>query len=257
MLKFSVLLLISFWAITALAQETIVVDDMCRAGTSRPPRQTIVLVDQAVISARPDIGSPNRRWINKILEIVGVHVGQPALVSLPGERITVIVSRDDGTTWVRMTACPPTSKQEEVEIRSKFNVALAALPRVLFAKILDGHQVPTGLSNSSFVKSFGTLAGTLNLREGTHRLVVISPLYIQELSNFSDPEAARAAGFAAAAMTGTDLQQSEIYLTEMSVVAGPYSWDFCHAFFQGMNSRLVDISGVSFPKMAVSPSFRP
>jgi hypothetical protein len=268
----------------ASALETVNADSACHLeGMRRPLRQTVVVLDQALIvpQAGQDIGAANRAWLNTILTIAGVQAGQASTISAPRERITVIVAREDGGDLIRIfTGCSPTYSQDEIAemksssgglkgsvdwllgksvdarieneqktFRARLAVALAELPKMPKPKSANA----TGSASPTFLGAFALLAGTIDLGEGIPRLFVLSPMNGEFLRGFQDVKSARSAGFDLAERINGDLQRAEVYVQGVSNNGAKYARDFIQAFFLGIKGRVSGISGETLPAVADQP----
>ena len=228
-------------ALPAAALEAIVADSACRAeGLARPLRQTIVVVDQATVESKTgsDVGDINRRWIGTIVTLAGVQEGQNTVVSMPRERLTVLVAMQDGTDLARVfTGCPPTYSQDELAELEKSNQGLSGQLRIfvgrdprsrveaeqkafratLLEALVQVARLPsvkpgaTAPDSAGFLNALLAVNANFDSAQGIPRLIVISPMTLPNAPR--DAKSAREAGFALALKLGADLQRAEVYVT--------------------------------------------
>lgn len=274
----------------AWALETVVSESACRVSDFSPPlRQTIVVLDQAVVETANgnEISDQNRRWITAIVTLAGVQEGQRGTVSAPRERITVLIALQDGADLVRVfTGCAPTFSADEIESlergnsgwmgelkvfigkdpRSRIEAEQKAFRASLLGSLVQLTRLPGARRPNernalqtdrqlagSFLEAMSPISRTFDIAYGIPRIVVISPMDFAPVKAFQEVKAAREAGFEFATKLGGDLQRAEVYLTAISKSSGKFMREFAHAFFLGSKGRLVATSLETLPSLTDAP----
>jgi len=184
------------------AAETVVAEEACTLeGFSRPLRQTIAVIDELAIEpwTNGEMSDGNRRWMNAVIGLAGVHDGQRNENSAPRERITVLLARANGSDLVRVfTGCPPTFSRDEFDkldanstgLKRSFDAWLGKDPssrveadqkafrvKLLGALVqLTKDAVKTKSAESGFLSLLPDVGRSFDLGSGIPRIVIFSPL---------------------------------------------------------------------------------
>lgn len=267
----SVTLLLAVPAAARSSLDLIRYEQGCPQGSEpRSLRQTIVVLDESVVSAQADV---NQRWTRMIVDAADARDGQGGTLAAR-ERFTLLVARRDGSEMVPLfIGCSPNQTSDEIarrksgdsmldrffgndvesrrqKARSEFSGALArALAQV---QKQSAEIAAEPIARGAFVKALQNAGRLADPDLGLARFVLITPFAVTDNSQLRDVPAARSAGFALAERSGVDFGRSEVYLAGAALGDGPLV-EFVRAFVLGSRGNLVAARSDALPRFAPEP----
>jgi hypothetical protein len=260
---------------TVAAQEMIRFEAPCKAGASSL-RQTLVVLDEAIVSPDP-VGHPSHlRWTRPILDSADLVGPASAGRLLPRERLTIYLARRATSDLSPLfVGCSPNMESAEIErmraerssissfIFGSVERDLEAQRKSFDAAIRDAiAQVRKAVPTSDGPHRSGTLTGLLpplralsqsiDLSRGVPRIVILSPFTV-EPATIKDTRTAREAGFAVGADAGLDLRRAEIVALGFSGNPGQHLQSHVEAFFLRSKGQLVGWRSDGLPQLPDAP----
>lgn len=237
----------------------------------RPLRQTVVVLDEAMVSGSAEA---NQLWKRIVVEAADAReVGNGTLG--PRERLTLLVARRDGSEVVPLfVGCSPNLPAEEAarargadsamdrflgndsESRQKKSrdVFAGGLARALAqvaarAEALAGTPAPP----DAFLRALRNAGRLADPNHGLPRLVLVSPFQVAPKPAPATAQAAREQGFALAERSGLDLGRAEVYLAGAGLGEGA-ALEFARALLLGAKGWLVAARSDGMPRPSPAPT---
>ncbi|PWR19003.1 hypothetical protein [Zavarzinia compransoris] len=285
LLALALALLLPFGAGPARAEplETVRDHQYCRTGDNRPLRQTVVVVDEALVRHRPsdaddaaDIRRHNNGWMSPILKIADAGQSAATNAMLPGELLTVQVARlESRELSLLFSGCSPNISAADLEARRQAQGTFGSLfegsvdgvqeeARDGFRKRLQGTL--NSLAGKGGVKAEAgekatpaLLPGLANggrfvdLANGIPRILLVSSFADLDPAGLADPAAARRAGLERAASLGIDLQRAEVYVVGLAPALGANAKPYVESLVLGMRGQLTGLGTQGLPALAGNP----
>lgn len=242
-------------------------------GEPRSLRQTVIVLDEAVVAAQPEA---NQRWTRIVVD--AAEARESALGNLgTRERLTLFVARRDGSELVLLfTGCSPNLPATETE---KAKAADSMMDRFLgndsgakrklaqdafgggIARALAQVQKRAGDIAAQPAPAGGLLRALQNAGRladpdlGLPRIILVSPFQIPEKGGVTDVPAARERGFQLAEKSGIDLGRAEIYLAG-AALGDTAALEFARAFLLGSKGLLAGVRSDGLPRLLPEPTTR-
>lgn len=267
----ALLLLLAGPAAAASTYEVVRQEQTCpRAKEPRSLRQTVVVVDEAIVAATPEA---NQRWTRMVVEAADAREVSTGALGLR-ERLSIHVARRDGSELVPLfVACAPNLGSEEVErqrgadtlldrflgkdaesrrrqARTDFANGLArALTQVQRqAPAIAAEPAPPG----ALVKALQNAGRLADPEQGLPRFVLVSPFDLPERSR-GEIQDARSRGLALAERSGIDLGRAEVYLAG-AVLGDAAALEFARTFLLGSKGLLAGARSDGLPRLLPEPT---
>jgi hypothetical protein len=262
---------------TVAAQEMIRFEAPCKAGASSL-RQTLVILDEAIVSPDP-VGHPSHlRWTRPILDAADLVGPASAGRLLPRERLTIYLARRTTSDLSPLfVGCSPNMDSADIE---RLRADRSSLSSFLFGSVereLEAQrksfdaairdaiaQVRKAVPTGDGPHRSGTLTGLLpplralsqsiDLSRGIPRIVILSPFAV-EPATIKDTRTAREAGFAIGADAGLDLRRAEIVALGFSGNPGQHLQSHVEAFFLRSKGQLIGWRSDGLPQLPGAPGF--
>lgn len=259
-------------AAAAPAYEAVRQEQACpREREPRPLRQTVLVLDEAVVSGSAEA---NQLWKRMVVEAADAReVGTGTLA--PRERFTLLVARRDGSEVVTLfTGCSPNlagdeaarargadtaverffgndSESRQKKSRETFAGGLArALAQVAArAETLAGAPAPP----AAILRALQNTGRLADPNHGLPRLVLVSPFQVAPKPAPAAVQAAREQGFALAERSGLDLGRAEVYLAGAALGEGA-ALEFARALLLGSKGWLAGARSDGLPRLGPEPA---
>ncbi|KQP51454.1 MULTISPECIES: hypothetical protein [unclassified Methylobacterium] len=255
----------------ATAYEVVRQEQTCpRAGEPRSLRQTVVVLDEAIVSGE---AQANQRWTRMVVEAADAR--EASLGTLGArERFTVMVARRDGSELVPLfVGCSPNLSHEEAQAAGKADslfdtfigtgqaakgkaaregfasgIARAVAQVQKRAAEIAAVPVPTG----GLLGALQTAGRLADLNHGLPRFLLVTPFQVTDRSSFKDVGSARERGFQLAEKTGIDFGRAEVYLAGATLGDAP-SLEFARALVLGAKGSLAGVRSDGLPRLLAEP----
>jgi hypothetical protein len=264
-------------AIGAQALNTVEFLKFCRAPGAQPLRQTIAVVDEAVIRQPTENGSPpdNTVWTRPVLEIADAWGDVATGVMLPGEKFTLYLARGDGSELaLAFIGCSPNVDDAERarleentspalsfflggvaaqleknrrEFEDRLEDAIATIVNNAGAR--EGETVPSAILDA--LAHAGRLS---NLSSGIPRVLVISTFSGVDEAMLTSDVVARKNGLAVGGELVADFQRAEVYVSGVSPARLDKIKPFLEALFLRWRGLLVGVRATGLPPLRPAPA---
>lgn len=236
----------------------------------RSLRQTVVILDEALISVDPEVSARTTRMVVDAADARDTSTGTLGT----RERFTLLVARRDGSELVPLFAgCSPNLPADEVAQRKAQDGAFdrfvwggtesrmqkvrtdyaTAVSRALAQLRKQASEIAAEPMRAGSVVTALRNAGRLADADlGLARFIVLSPFAIVDPSGFRDVPAARRAGFDLAERSNVDFGRAEIYLAGTTIGTG-LGLEAIRAFVLGSRGQLAGIRSDALPRFAPEP----
>jgi hypothetical protein len=237
------------------------------AGQSRSLRQTVVVLDEAMVSGTPEA---NQRWTRIVVEAADAREASVGTLGAR-ERLSVLVARRDGSELVPLfLGCSANMSAEEFDrqkatdttfdrflgrdaearrktMRDDFAGGLArALTQIQRrASEIAADPVRPG----SLIRALHNAGSIADLSQGLPRFILISPFTIEAPP--TDISSARQNGFRAAEQTGVEFGRAEVYLAGATL--SDAGLEFLRAFVLGSKGILLGVRSDGVPRLQPEP----
>jgi len=238
-----------------------------------PLRQTIILLDEAMIAHGESAATSNPRLTRTILQAVDALQSQPTGNAVLRERVSVYVAKADGSqiapiflgcaaSWTQaqiadLTANDSTlttfvtggtSKRIE-NARGEYEAALAS---AVAAAIREAQ--PTDALPDAVLRSLQSSPRLMDASGGIPRLILVTPFAVSREVNWVNDQEARAAGFAAGARSGLDLRRAEVYVVGADSSSNSRLQAFAEAFLLPIRGTLAGWRSDGLPSLSNAPT---
>lgn len=246
----------------------------------KPLRQTVIVLDEAMVAAKPEA---NALWKRIVVEAADAREVETGTLG-PRERLTLLLARRDGSEMLPLfVGCSPNLPAEEVEraraadtqwqvftggdsgarlkkSREAFSNGLArALAQVAKrAEAIASVPAPPG----ALLRALQNAGRLADPNHGLPRFILVSPFAVVPKAEVTKGdgakgEAAEAAGarekgFALAERSGLDFGRAEVYLAGAQLGEGG-SLDFARALVLGVKGVLVAARSDGLPRLQPEP----
>ncbi|MEE7457871.1 hypothetical protein MPAR168_02840 [Methylorubrum populi] len=236
----------------------------------RPLRQTVIVLDEAMVEAKPEA---NALWKRIVVEAADAReVGTGTLG--PRERLTLLVARRDGSEMLPLfVGCSPNLPTDEIEraraadtqwdiftggdsgarlkkTREAFSNGLArAMAQVAKrAEAIAAVPPPPG----ALLRALQNAGRLADPNHGLPRFILVSPFAVAAKGEAAEAVSAREKGFALAERSGLDFGRAEIYLAGAQLGEGA-SLEFARALVLGAKGVLVAARSDGLPRLQPEP----
>jgi hypothetical protein len=258
------------------AQELMRFEGPCKSQTPQL-RQTVIVLDEALVSPEPSGHPSHLRWTRPILDAADLTGQTSAERLLPRERLSVFLAkRATGDLAPLFVGCSPNIDTAEL---ARLRTERSSLSSFVFGsvekdlesqrKLYDGairdafaqvrHAIPVsegphrngGLAG--LLPALRTLSQTIDLSRGIPRLIVLSPFEVDP-DSLRDAKTARESGFAAGASAGLDFRRAEVVGIGFSGTSGQHLQAYAEAFFLRSKGLVVGWRSDGLPQLPSSPN---
>ncbi|WP_398470218.1 hypothetical protein [Tardiphaga sp.] len=274
-----VALLLAF-AAPAHALELVRYDEACRSTGRVSLRQTLVIVDEALVASGPDAAVPNQRWTRALLEVAdGLPGGQRGTMN-PGEQIKIFLARQEGTELSPVfVGCSPNlsveqrnkleeggsalndfftggaAKRIENARKAYENALVRSFTAISFAKQeLVKQTAGKPPMPGSLLRAMASSPRLIDLSEGIPRIVVFSGFQLADKADWPNQKAAREAGMELATNANVDFQRAEVHVIGFPANGSPHLKAFAEAFLLRARGLLVGWRSDGVPQLLPAPT---
>jgi hypothetical protein len=270
-LPFLALLLATPAAAATSTYEAVRQEASCpRAKEPRSLRQTVVVLDEGIVSATPE---ENQRWTRIVVEAADARDVATGALGVR-ERFSIHVARRDGSELVPLfVGCAPNlgveetgrargqdsaldrfigrdadsrAKRERQDFASGLARALAQVQRQAAAIAAEPQQP------GSLVRALQNAGRLADPEQGLARFVLVTPFNLPDRAS-PDAAAARQRGFSLAERSGVDLGRAEVYVAGANLGEGA-ALDFARAFVLGSKGFLAGARSDGLPRLLPEPT---
>jgi hypothetical protein len=237
----------------------------------RSLRQTLVILDEAIVSAGPEA---NQRWTRMVVEAADARdAGTGGLGTR--ERFTLLVARRDGSELVPLFfGCSPNLPPEESERakagdsmfdrfigsdsearrKSARDAFAAGLARALAQVQKRAPEIAARPAPADgLLKALQNAGRLADLNHGLPRIILVTPFGVAEKGRTGDVPAARRAGFELAERSAIDFGRAEVYLAG-AALGDSAPLEFARALVLGAKGQLAGVRSDGLPRLSPEPT---
>lgn len=254
------------------AYEVVRQEQTCpRDRESRSLRQTVVILDEAMVEAKPEA---NQVWKRIVVEAADVREVATGVLGRR-ERLTVLVARRDGSELVPLfLGCSPNLPTDEVEraraddsawdrfvggdsgavLKKRRDDFAGGIARALAqvskrAEAIGAAPAPPG----ALLRALQNAGRLADPNFGLPRFLLVSPFHVLDKAVPATVPGARTEGFTLAERSGIDFGRAEVYLAGAALGEGA-TLEFARALILGSKGVLVAARSDGLPRLQGEPA---
>jgi len=237
-------------------------------------RQTMIVIDEMIVSAGSNATQDNQRWLRAALEVADGLPGGQRGTMMPSERISIFLARQDGSELTPIfLGCSPNISAEE---RQRIEVGSSAIDKFFSGgpakQIADARKTyENGLVRAfgaagrekddrknppvqgSLLRALASAPRLMDLSFGIPRIVLMTPFALAAKADWQSQKEAREAGFDLATQSGLDFQRAEVHVAGIQTNANPHLRAFADAFLLRSKGFLASWRSEGVPQLLPAP----